>query len=44
MKLIAFNRITLFNDSVVIDYMSSLMKIITLAWCFFSFSNFIKLS
>ena len=24
------NRITLFNDSVVIDYMASLMKIITL--------------
>ena len=28
------NRITLFNDSVVIDYMSSLMKIITLVGAF----------
>ena len=29
------NRITLFNDSVVIDYMASLMKIITLLGAFF---------
>ena len=28
------NRITLFNDSVIIDYMSSLMKIITLVGAF----------
>ena len=30
----AINRITLFNDSVVIDYMASLMKIITLLGAF----------
>ena len=30
----AISRITLFNDSVVIDYMASLMKIITLLGAF----------
>ena len=30
----AIDRVTLFNDSVVIDYMSSLMKIITLLGAF----------
>ncbi|MDC0407018.1 NADH-quinone oxidoreductase subunit NuoN [Candidatus Pelagibacter sp.] len=30
----AINRITLFNDSVVVDYMASLMKIITLLGAF----------
>ena len=31
----SIDRITLFNDSIVIDYMSSLMKIITLVSAFF---------
>ena len=33
-ETIAINRITLFNDSVVIDYMASFMKIITLLGAF----------
>ena len=39
------NRITLFNDSVIIDYMSSLMKIITLVGAFLVLvvsSNYLK--
>jgi len=39
------NRITLFNDSVIIDYMSSLMKIITLIGAFLALvisSNYLK--
>ena len=39
------NRITLFNDSVVIDYMASLMKIITLVGAFLVLvisSNYLK--
>ena len=39
------NRITLFNDSVVIDYMASLMKIITLLGAFLVLiisSNYLK--
>ena len=39
------NRITLFNDSVVIDYMASLMKIITLLGAFLALiisSNYLK--
>ena len=39
------NRITLFNDSVIIDYMSSLMKIITLVSAFLVLvisSNYLK--
>ena len=34
MKLLLLNRVTLFKDSVVIDHMSSLMKIITLLGAF----------
>ncbi|MDA8867539.1 NADH-quinone oxidoreductase subunit NuoN [Candidatus Pelagibacter sp.] len=40
------NRITLFNDSVIIDYMSSLMKIITLVGAFLVLvisSNYLKI-
>ncbi len=37
------SRVTLFNQSIVIDHMSTLMKIITLIGGFFSFSDFIKL-
>ena len=39
------NRTTLFNNSVVIDYMSSLMKIITLIGAFYALvisSNYLK--
>lgn len=39
------NRITLFNDSVIVDYMSSLMKIITLIGAFLVLvisSNYLK--
>ena len=41
----AINRITLFNDSIVIDYMASLMKIITLVGAFLVLvisSNYLK--
>ena len=40
------NRITLFNDSIIIDYMGSLMKIITLIGAFLALvisSNYLKI-
>jgi NADH-quinone oxidoreductase subunit N len=42
----SINRITLFNDSIVVDYMASLMKIITLVGAFFVLvisSNYLKI-
>ncbi len=41
----SINRITLFNESIVIDYMASLMKVITLIACFLVLiisSNYLK--
>jgi len=40
----SIDRVTLFNNSIIIDYMSSLMKIIHFTWCFFSFSYLINIS
>ena len=33
-ETLAINRVTLFNDSIIVDYLSSLMKIITLLGAF----------